>query len=471
MRYIRTPRRNNGGLRVARWQRGMPPHLPSMLTRQSNRNFKYLVPGFDSTLTSLRVGLTTFVSSGKTTISSYTAVPSMAAKKLKNSYVTLIGDREAALAPSSVFLDRLSKLPKGQDEVDIILNGSHKHLFNSRLTDGIVKILCDAIIDSGVAIGVLDLGTNGLGDTAAAELAKLFETGATPVREIHLQGNAFGPSACKVLCEAFGNPQGAKPEVLNLNGNPIGEDGGVAVSRILGEGCNLRTLNLGNTEMGTRAIIAVAKMMWYNNSIHVLNLENPRMFDLQESTTFHIAKMIRTNGTLQQLYLGKHKMRDDGAASIAQYMEDNTNIKILDLRANEISIAGAEALAILLMKGACGLSALNLAGNKIQDQGAHAIGVALRTCRTLVDLDVRNNSIGNSGLLAIADAMNQNTAIQRLQVFGNKFEEAAADAFSELVTNRFSYFQVECDVRPYIVDGVPMVAKENLPEDMVKVVY
>ena len=118
MRYIRTPRRNNGGLRVARWQRGMPPHLPSMLTRQSNRNFKYLVPGFDSTLTSLRVGLTTFVSSGKITISSYTAVPSMAAKKLKNSYVTLIGDREAALAPSSVFLDRLSKLPKGQDEVD-----------------------------------------------------------------------------------------------------------------------------------------------------------------------------------------------------------------------------------------------------------------------------------------------------------------------------------------------------------------
>lgn len=164
-------------------------------------------------------------------------------------------------------------------------------------------------------------------------------------------------------------------------------------------------------------------------------------------------------------------MRDDGAASIAQYMEDNTNIKLLDLRANEVSIAGAEALAILLMKGACGLSALNLAGNKIQDQGAHALGVALRTCRTLVDLDVRNNSIGNSGLLAIADAMNQNTAIQRLQVFGNKFEEAAADAFSELVTNRFSYFQVECDVRPYIVDGVPMVAKENLPEDMVKVVY
>ena len=107
--------------------------------------------------------------------------------------------------------------------------------------------------------------------------------------------------------------------------------------------------------------------------------------------------------------------------------------------------------------------------NRIQDQGAQALGVALRSCRTLADLDIRNNKIGDTGLVAIADAMASNTAIQRLQVFGNNFDIQSADAFRELSSTRFEYFQVQCDVKPYVVDGKPMVAKNNLDVDMVVV--
>jgi hypothetical protein len=399
----------------------------------------------------------------------------MAARKLSNSLRTLLGDKEAAQKPASVLFARLDEqhsAGKGGDEVDVVLDGKHKHLFGSRLTDGLISILCDAIIDSGVSIGALNLANNSLGDAAATELAKLMETGATPVRELYLNGNQIGPAGTKAICEAIGADGGAKPECFSLNGNPIGEDGGVAVSRILSSGnCRVERLDLGNTEMGTQAVIAICQQMWQNTSVRVLNMENPRTFDLQESTTFHVAKMLRSNRTLEELYAGKHRIRDQGAANIAQYLEDNASLKVLDLRANDISIAGAEALAILLMKGGCALSKLNLSNNKIQDQGAQALGVALRTCRTLVDLDVRNNRINNTGLLAIADAMMVNTSMQRLQVFGNEFQEPSADAFRELVSNRFSYFQVECDIRPYVVDGVAMVAKENLEEDMVKVVY
>ena len=126
----------------------------------------------------------------------------MAALKLSNSLRTLLGDKEAAQKPASVLLARLNEqhsAGKGGDEVDIVLDGKHKHLFGSRLSDGVTRILCDAIIDSGVSVGVLNLANNALGDDAATELAKLLETGATPVRELYLNGNRtmsqWGPNS------------------------------------------------------------------------------------------------------------------------------------------------------------------------------------------------------------------------------------------------------------------------------------
>ena len=83
----------------------------------------------------------------------------MAAKKLSNAYVTLVGDKEVATKPSSVLMERLAaQKDSGQDEVDIILNGKHKHLFNNRVNDTFVKCLSDAVLDSGIAIGILDPG-------------------------------------------------------------------------------------------------------------------------------------------------------------------------------------------------------------------------------------------------------------------------------------------------------------------------
>ena len=395
----------------------------------------------------------------------------MAAKKLSNAYVTLVGDKEVATKPSSVLMERLAaQKESGQDEVDIILNGKHKHLFNNRVTDTFVKCLSDAVLDSGIAIGILDLGCNMITDQGAETIANLLRTGAVPVRELRLNANSIGAQGCKSICEALSSENGAKVEVLSFNGNPIGDEGGMAVSRILVDpACKVRDLDVGNSEIGTQAVIAIAQTMWYNTSVLRLNMENPRLYDLQETTSFHIAKMIRTNRVMQELYIGKHKIRDQGAQTIAQYLEDNASLRVLDLRANEISIAGAEAFAILLMKGGCILSSLNLSRNRIQDQGAQALGVALRSCRTLVDLDIRNNKIGDTGLVAIADAMASNSAIQRLQIFGNNFDDQSADAFRELVSTRFEYFQVECDVKPYVVDGKPLVAKNNLDVDMVVV--
>ena len=136
-----------------------------------------------------------------------------------------------------------------------------------------------------------------------------------------------------------------------------------------------------------------------------LDLENPRLFSLGEESTYQLAKMLSVNRSLVRVRLGKHKVRDDGARMIAQHLSSNDVLEELDLRCNEVGISGAESFAALLMRGTSGLRSLDLASNKVQDDGALAIGTALRRCRTLVSLDLRRNGVGDDGLFAIARGM------------------------------------------------------------------
>ena len=74
---------------------------------------------------------------------------------------SIVGDKEVTTRPSSVFTERLdAQKASGNDEVDVVLNGKHKYWFNNRINDKFVKCLCDAMLDSGIAIGILDLGCN-----------------------------------------------------------------------------------------------------------------------------------------------------------------------------------------------------------------------------------------------------------------------------------------------------------------------
>ena len=162
--------------------------------------------------------------------------------------------------------------------------------------------------------------------------------------------------------------------MLDLNGNPLGDGACDTICNMVRTNESIGTLDLGNTQIGTMTLIQLAKVMWYNSTVRVLNLENPRSaYDKEETAVYHLAKMIRANRALSELYLGKHNISDRGAQLLAEYLEDNATLRVLDVRANKIGVAGAESFAILLMRGGSVLSTLNLASNRICDQGGQAL--------------------------------------------------------------------------------------------------
>ena len=306
---------------------------------------------------------------------------------------------DAGCAPRSE-IARILESWDSKTALRIELPGNSLELFEQRLGDLDVIALVQTILHACTdQLESLNLSFHTLTDKAAVAVALLFEDAGEykcGLRALNLRGNDIGQAGCRSLCTAI--KRNTTLRELSLNGNPVGNEGGMFVASMLAQNAALEALDLGNTEQGTESVIALAAVLKQNSTLRDLDLENPRLFSLGEESTYQLAKMLAVNRSLVRVRLGKHKVRDDGARMLAQHLSSNDVLEVLDLRCNEVGISGAESFAALLMRGTSSLHSLDLASNKVHDDGALAIGTALRRCRTLTSLDLRRNGIGDDGL-------------------------------------------------------------------------
>ena len=71
------------------------------------------------------------------------------------------------------------------------------------------------------------------------------------------------------------------------------------------------------------------------------------------------------------------------------------------------------------------LNTLHLRDNSIGDIGVRALAVALKVNTALATLDLRYNSIGDSGARALATMLEVNGALATLDLMGNPINDAA----------------------------------------------
>jgi len=350
--------------------------------------------------------------------------------------------------------------------VEMVLQGNAVGMFATRLDDVEVIAIVQTILSVGMKnLEHLDLRYHKISDAGATAISLLFQDAGEytcALRSLHLQGNDITDSGCAKLCMNL--TYNSTIEDVNLNGNPLGNEGGMAIAQMLSKNKCLKKLDIGNAELGTESVVALATVLKSNDTVQSLNIENPRLYSKQEESTIQLCKMLQVNSSLRELNLAKHQIRDYGARILAQHLLDNTSLEVLNLRCNEIGIGGGESLAALLIKSggtgnAC-LAELNLASNRISDDGAFAFGAALRHPDTqLVKIDLSKNSIGDEGLVAVASGMEQNQVLTQLRLWGNKFDQPSAQDFHALFEGRFKYLALDCDFKTYIVDGEYHIAQ------------
>nr|XP_014342010.1 PREDICTED: leucine-rich repeat-containing protein 34 [Latimeria chalumnae] len=245
---------------------------------------------------------------------------------------------------------------------------------------------------------------------------------------------------------------------LRMNGNKIGNKGGMYFAAMLQVNSSLEELDLGDCDLGTQSVVALSTVLNNNVAIKSINLSRPLLFSQQEETTVHLAKMLKVNKHLEELHLEKHDMKEFGAERLSETLVENFTLRYLDLSCNRITRDGTKCLAQLL-KHNTSLEILDLSANRIEDDGALYLSEAIAFHNTnLKALAVLSNNIGGKGLVALADAMKRNTTLACIYIWGNKFDEATCSAFLELIhSGRLK--QDHTDVRPYVVDGHACLAE------------
>ncbi|KAG9340080.1 hypothetical protein JZ751_022000, partial [Albula glossodonta] len=296
---------------------------------------------------------------------------------------------------------------------------------------------------------VLDLRYNKITDEGANHLAELLQENVA-LESLNLMGNDITAEGAKFLGRCLHMNKTLK--TLRLTGNKIGNRGAMHLASMLQMNSSLEALDISDCDLVTQSLIAFAIVLCSNKSIRAIDLGRPLLFSHQEETTLHLCRALKVNQHLQELHLGKHGITDTGVERLCEALRENETLRYLDLRCNSIARDGARYLADLLKQNST-LEILDLSWNRIEDEGAAHLSQAIALHNSsLRALSIPSNSIGSAGLVLLAKAMDVNSSLSHIYIWGNKLEEPACVAFADLIkSGRLS--EGCTDVSPYEVDG------------------
>lgn len=212
-------------------------------------------------------------------------------------------------------------------------------------------------------------------------------------------------------------------------------DGSLAMSptiSAMSTNTTLRHLVLANCGLGPGPPLdAIRDLLDGNRTLLGLDLgRNP----LGPEGAAQLAPLLGSNATLQQLSLYGCQLGSDGVSSICEALADHISISRVDLGMNvspimypsqESRLPAAKAVADLI-EASTTLRGLSYSNN-IAREAILPILKAMKTSRSLTELDIHGNNIGDGSARALVDMIAQNLTLTRLNVAGGQMSSMAAE--------------------------------------------
>ncbi|KAI4820975.1 hypothetical protein KUCAC02_028929 [Chaenocephalus aceratus] len=231
--------------------------------------------------------------------------------------------------------------------------------------------------------------------------------------ELSMMHRCLGPQGTKALAV----PLVTNTSILRLNlrDNWMEGMGGAAIAEMLKENCYITEVDLSDNSLGDHGAGAIASMLKENSTLLNLNLSGNHFTD---RSVEHLGPALITNSRLQHLDLSHNALGEQAGQSLGQALSENTGLRSLNLAWNCIRGRGAAILAnglgvIHLEVNIC-LRTVDLSFNGLGEEGASALGKALKENTVLEELNVRyeylmgRNPIQNAGCFTILKSVQEN---------------------------------------------------------------
>ena len=215
----------------------------------------------------------------------------------------------------------------------------------------------------------LDLSSNLITQEGAVSLAKLVAK-SKRLTTLLLSFNAIGSQGAESLALAL--QANSQMTILGLSSNGIRDQGASALAMTARQHPTLQALLLEDNHIGSQGCADIVHAYQCNPRLGMMELSGNQPLSLSilsdialalptmqylylDSCGLHdahitqfLAQAIRTNNTVQELFLEGNQIGSAGAIALAWALESNTTLEGLFLEGNPIKIAGARALCEIL---------------------------------------------------------------------------------------------------------------------------
>ncbi|XP_059817780.1 ribonuclease inhibitor-like isoform X3 [Hypanus sabinus] len=317
----------------------------------------------------------------------------------------------------------------------------------SELGDWGIKLLSEALRNPECKIQKLGLDFVSLTAAGVVDLTSALSTNCS-LTELDLAGNKLGDSGMKLVSEALRNP-GCKIQKLclgsvsltaagvvdlvsalstnrsltelDLAGNKLGDSGVKLVFEALrNPGCKIQKLCLRSVGLTAAGVVDLTSALSTNPSLTELDLRDNELGDSGVKLVF---EAVRNPGCkIQNLCLRSVGLTAAGVLDLASAVSTNCSLAELDLGGNKLGDSGVKLVFEALRNPKCKIQKLCLRSVGLTAAGVVDLTSALSTNRSLTELDLGYNKLGDSGVKLVSEALkNPECKIQTLGLRGNRF--------------------------------------------------
>ncbi|XP_078087447.1 NACHT, LRR and PYD domains-containing protein 3-like isoform X2 [Mustelus asterias] len=205
------------------------------------------------------------------------------------------------------------------------------------------------------------------------------------------------------------------------------------LSQVIGLCDTIKELDLWGCSIQCEGLQRLTSIL---HNCHDLRLSSNNLGDSGEKLLSEALK--NPECKIQKLVLHNNALTDSCAEDLASALIANHSLVDLNLDYNELGDSGVKLLCVALRNPNCKIQKLELYCNNLSDSCIEDLTSALSPNQSLIDLNLGNNVLGDSGVKLLSVALrNPDCKIQELDLCKNDLTDSCAeDLASALSTNR-----------------------------------
>ncbi|ELV12618.1 ribonuclease inhibitor [Tupaia chinensis] len=228
-------------------------------------------------------------------------------------------------------------------------------LENCGVTPANCKDLCGIVAEA--SLQEVDLGSNDLGDAGIAELCPGLLRPSSRVKTLWLWECGITAEGCRHLCQVL-RAKGSLKE-LSLAGNELGDEGArLLCESLLDPACQLQSLWVKSCCLTATCCPHFSSVLAQNKSLQELQISSNKLGDAGVQQLCQ--GLSQPSSTLRVLWLGDCEVSDDGCSTLASVLLASRSLRELDLSNNCMGDLGIQQLIESLRQPGCALEQLVL---------------------------------------------------------------------------------------------------------------